>query len=90
MRLEGLCQWVSHKGRSGSRGKNLTPEGEELKFAIHFKCSLSNNKAEYEAMLKAVQMMVAMNVKNVTVLTDSQLVAQQVLGNFEVKEDRMF
>lgn len=28
--------------------KISTPEGEELKFAIHFKCPLSNNEAEYE------------------------------------------
>lgn len=35
-------------------------------------------------------MLVAMKAKDVVVFTDSQLVAQQLLGNFEVKEDFMF
>lgn len=68
----------------------LTPEGDDLKFAIHFKCSLSNNEAEYEAILNAIQILVAMQAEDVVVFTDSQLVAQQVLENFKVKKDRMF
>lgn len=35
-------------------------------------------------------MLVSMNTDDVVVFTDSQLVAQRVLGNFEVKEKRMF
>lgn len=68
----------------------LIPEGDDLRFAIHFKCSLSNNKAEYEAILNVVQMFLAMNAEDVMIFTDPQLVTQQVLGNFEVKEERVF
>lgn len=66
----------------GVGAKILTPEGEEVKCAIHFECSLSSNKVEYEAVWNAVQTMVAMKEEDVTIFTDSQLVAQQVLGNF--------
>lgn len=41
-------------------------------------------------MLNAVQMLAAMKAEDVVIFTDSQLVAHQVLGNFEVKVDRMF
>lgn len=33
----------------GAEIKILTPKSEELKFTIYFKCSLSNNEVEYEA-----------------------------------------
>lgn len=40
--------------------------------------------------MNAGQMLVAMSAEDVLIFTDSQLVAQQVLGNFKVKEERMF
>lgn len=72
------------------RVRILTLKGDELKFAIHFICSLSNNEAEYEAVLNTIQMLVTLKAEDVVVFNNSILVAQQVLGNFEVKEDRMF
>lgn len=50
----------------------LTREGNDLRFAIQFECPLSNNKAEYEVVLNAVQMLVAISAEYVVVFTDSQ------------------
>lgn len=37
---------------------------------------MSNDEAKYEAIMSAVQMLVAMSAEDVVVFTDSQLVAQ--------------
>lgn len=53
----------------------ITPEGDDLRLAIQFERPLSNNEAEYEVVLKAAQMLVAMNAEDIVIFTDSQLVA---------------
>lgn len=45
--------------------------------------------AEYEDVLKAAQMLTTLGAKEVIIFTDSQLIAQQILGKFEIKEERM-
>lgn len=45
---------------------------------------------EYEAVLQALQILKAMNADQVILHTDSQLVSQQILGNFEIQEEHMF
>lgn len=50
-RVREKKEWKAYVDRSvtkegvGAGVKILTPKGEELKFAIHFECSLSNNEA---------------------------------------------
>lgn len=58
----------------------------EHNLQYYFECSLSNNEAEYEVVLNAIHMLVAMKAEDVMIFSDSQFVAQQVLGNFEIKD----
>lgn len=53
----------------------LTPEGDDLRFALHFDCAILNNEAEYKVVLNVAHMLVAMSVEDVVIFTDSQLVA---------------
>ncbi|XP_042404517.1 uncharacterized protein LOC121994602 [Zingiber officinale] len=48
-----------------------------------------NNEAEYEALLAGLQATRHVGVARVIVYLDSQLVAQQVTGNFEVNSDKL-
>lgn len=61
-----------------------------MSFAVKFECPLSNNEAEYEVVLQALCILKNLNAEEVTLHTDSQLVSQQILGNFEIKDERMF
>lgn len=53
-------EWKAFVDRSvtkeggGIKVRILTPEGDDLGFAICFECSLSNNEIEYEDVLNAV------------------------------------
>ncbi|XP_057811344.1 uncharacterized protein LOC131025564 [Salvia miltiorrhiza] len=66
-----------------------SPEGEVYQFAIKFEDKLSNNEAEYEAVLRTAHILRELRADNVVIKTDSQLVAQQLNGGYEIKEERM-
>ncbi|GJT77637.1 reverse transcriptase domain-containing protein [Tanacetum coccineum] len=64
------------------------PEGKEFTYALRFEFDASNNEAEYEALvpgLRAEQM----GVKNLIAKVDSRLVASQINGLYEAKEQSM-
>jgi ribonuclease HI len=46
---------------------------------------MTNNMAEYEALVRALSKATEANVKNVSIYTDSLLVANQVLGKYKIK-----
>jgi ribonuclease HI len=50
---------------------------------------MTNNMAEYEALVRALRRAREMAATSVFVYTDSQLVANQVLGSYKVKNDRL-
>ena len=49
----------------------------------------TNNEAEYEALLIRLSLVKALGAKNLIVQTDSQLIIEQVKGDYEAKEERM-
>nr|XP_027060996.1 uncharacterized protein LOC113687629 [Coffea arabica] len=77
--------------KEGSRtGLLLTsPTGEELTYALRFDFPASNNEAEYEALLTGLRIAHQMGVTAIKVRSDSQLVVNQIRGEYETKEDVM-
>nr|GEY87969.1 reverse transcriptase domain-containing protein [Tanacetum cinerariifolium] len=65
------------------------PEGVEFTYALRFQFTAFNNEAEYEALVAGLRIAARMGVKNVQVNVDSKLVANQVLGTYVAKEDKM-
>ncbi|XP_071712297.1 uncharacterized protein [Rutidosis leptorrhynchoides] len=65
------------------------PEGEEYTFALHFSFPVTNNEAEYEALLSGMRVAKYMEVKELSVYVDSQLVANQFNGIFEAHDESM-
>jgi ribonuclease HI len=59
----------------------------ELSLALSF--PVTNNTVEYEAFLAGLRTAKDMGAKKVKIFTDSQLVASQVTGEFQVKEDHL-
>lgn len=51
---------------------------------------MTNNMAEYEALLRALTSALEHSVKDITVYTDSQLVANQVTGVYRIKNMTLF
>ena len=71
-------------GYSNSQGSGAgiiltTPDGIQLEYALRFGFQVSNNEAEYEALLVGLQLATSMGAKQIQVYSDSQLVVNQVL-----------
>ncbi|XP_021764856.1 uncharacterized protein LOC110729427 [Chenopodium quinoa] len=66
-----------------------SPEGKSFEYALKFSFKASNNKAEYEAAIASLELCIALEAKHVCLKTDSQLVANQIRGEYEAKEPSM-
>jgi ribonuclease HI len=47
----------------------------------------TNNQAEYEAILKGIQLLQELKAESIEVFGDSQLVTNQLIGLYECKDD---
>ncbi|XP_071687094.1 uncharacterized protein [Rutidosis leptorrhynchoides] len=66
-----------------------SPEGEEYTFALRFSFPVTNNEAEYEALLSGMRVEKYLEVKELSVYVDSQLVANQFNRIFEAHDELM-
>ena len=87
--------WTIHTNgpsnqKKGGAGVIITsPERDVLKYGIQLKLLVTNNEAEYKAILTRLRLAQAFKAKNVLLRSDSQLLIGQVKGDFEAKETRM-
>ncbi|XP_019197405.1 PREDICTED: uncharacterized protein LOC109191268 [Ipomoea nil] len=85
---------LSTDGSSSAKGCGggvvlVTPEGFRAYYALCFHFKLSNNEAEYEALLGGLRLALSMRAEKLNIRCDSRLVVGQVTGEFEANEDRM-
>ena len=76
-----------HAGGIGVVLKSLEADTLKRKVRLHY--PTTNNEAEYEALLKGLELARSLEAKSVLVQGDSQLVICQVNGMYEAKEERM-
>ncbi|GJR47767.1 reverse transcriptase domain-containing protein [Tanacetum coccineum] len=74
---------------SGARLILTSQEGEEFTYALRFEFDASNNEAEYEALVAGLRIAKQMGVKKLIAKVDSRLVANQINGLYEAKEQSM-
>ena len=60
-----------------------------MKYGVQLKFLVTNNKAEYEAMLTGLRIAQALGAKNALLGSDLHLIIGQVKGDFEANETRM-
>ncbi|XP_019167690.1 PREDICTED: uncharacterized protein LOC109163402 [Ipomoea nil] len=85
---------LSTDGSSNSKGCGggvvlVTPEGFRAYYAIRFHFKLSNNEAEYEALLNGLRLAAGLRAEKVRIRCDSKLVVSQVSGEYEANEGSM-
>ena len=56
----------------------ISPRGEQLKYVFQILFEVSNNEAEYEALLHGLLLAISLCIKRLLVYGDSLLVVQQV------------
>ena len=67
----------------------ISSEREIMKYAIRLQLSITNNEAEYDALLTGLSLAKVLRARNLIVQADSQLIIGQVKGDYEAKEERM-
>nr|GEX32114.1 reverse transcriptase domain-containing protein [Tanacetum cinerariifolium] len=65
------------------------PEGAEFTYALRFRFDVTNNEAEYEALIAGLRIAEQMGVKNLQANMDSRLVANRINGSYIAKEPSM-
>lgn len=76
--------------KGGGAGIVITyPEKDVLKYGVQLKFLITNNEAEYKALLTGLRIARALGPENIVLKSDSQLIIGQVRGDFEAKETRM-
>ncbi|KAK3010864.1 hypothetical protein RJ639_012970 [Escallonia herrerae] len=76
-------------GSSGTGIILISPEGFTIEYALRFSFQASNNEAEYEALLTGIRLAHALKVDSLSVYSDSQLMVNHVLGDYEARDERM-
>ncbi|KAK1409583.1 hypothetical protein QVD17_36110 [Tagetes erecta] len=66
-----------------------SPEGDELTYALKLDFPSSNNEAEYEAFLAGLRLAHKVGAKRIKAYVDSLLIANQVSGEYEAKDESM-
>ena len=56
----------------------ISPTGEKLKYVLQILFEVSNNEAEYEALLHGLRLAISLEIKRLLVFGDSKQVIQQV------------
>ncbi|XP_062075821.1 uncharacterized protein LOC133779942 [Humulus lupulus] len=91
--LESEDQWVwtmHTDGASNSQWVGIgivleAPSGLKIEEAIRLEQSTMNNEAEYEALIYGLELARDMGIQRLNVRGDSQLMIEQVAGNFNTK-----
>jgi ribonuclease HI len=79
-------------GNPGSSGAGMVvfnALGQELFRQSTYLGEMTNNMAEYEAFIRALRHARAENIDNITIYTDSQLLANQISGVYQTKNVRL-
>jgi ribonuclease HI len=78
-------------GKCGGVGILLiSPKGEMFEFAIPIQPSVTNNQAEYEALLRGLQYLKEANTISIEIFGDSELVIKQLNGQYECRNDILY
>ena len=66
-----------------------TPEGDKIECIIRLDFPTTNNDAEYEGLVAALDLARAAGAENMIMHCDSQVITSQINGNYECRNERM-
>ncbi|GFZ00843.1 hypothetical protein Acr_14g0004780 [Actinidia rufa] len=94
-RGKDLAHWIlfvdgsSNQNGCGAGLVIRAPSGEQMEYAIRMGFKATNNEAEYEALLAGLRVATELGAQSLEVFSDSQLVVNQVQGDYLAKDARM-
>ena len=67
----------------------LSPEGDIVECMICLDFPTTNNEAEYETLIASLDLARAARATSVVIYCDSQVITNQINGDYECKDERM-
>jgi ribonuclease HI len=67
----------------------ISPTGEQLKYVLQIFWKVSNNEAEYEALLHGIRLAASLGIKRLLVYDDSAVVINQVNKSWDRNKENM-
>jgi ribonuclease HI len=67
----------------------ISPQGEQLKYILQIFWKVSNNKAEYEALLHGLRLAISLGIKRLLVYDDSAVVINQFNKSWDRNKENM-
>jgi ribonuclease HI len=67
----------------------ISPKGKQLKYVLQILWEVSNNEAEYEALLHGLRLAISLGIKRLLVYGDSLLVVQRVNKEWDCNKETM-
>jgi ribonuclease HI len=67
----------------------ISPTGEQLKYVLQIFWKVSNNEAEYEALLHGLRLAASLSIKRLLVYSDSTMVINQVNKSWDRNKENM-
>ena len=92
---EECLQWSIHTDESFNRQADevgvvfLSLEGDKIECMVRLDSPITNNEAEYEALVARLDLAKAAGAESVVLYCDSQVIDNQVNGDYECKGERM-
>ena len=88
-------EWILHvDGSSNARGAGVgivltSPTGDTASRAMRCNFKATNNESKYEALIAGLTLAHQTGAENIQVFGDSQLIINQVQGEYQAKDDSM-
>jgi ribonuclease HI len=67
----------------------ISPHGKQMKYVLQILWEISNNEAEYEALLHGLHLAISLGIKRLLVYGDALLVVQQVNKEWDCNKEMM-
>ena len=93
--IEEFPQWsihieeLSNKQAGGTSIVLRSPEGDKIECMVRLNFPTTNNEVEYEALVAGLDLAKATGAANVVIYCDSQVITNQVNGDYGCKGERM-
>ena len=67
----------------------ICPEERPICYALKLNFPATNNDAEYEAVIAGLELALEIGVSSLCLHSDSQLIVNQILGEFQIRGERL-
>jgi len=87
--VECVCSGASNEHDLGAGIVIITPRGRKLCYALKLEFPATKKDAEYEAVIARMEIAAEIRIRSLCLHSDSQLIVNQILGEFQTRGERI-